>query len=59
MCASPPIRAEQRENIGQLVETLDADLRPPKRHVRAIVLVEHPIRQLAAKVRPLVCVDAR
>jgi hypothetical protein len=59
LCASLPIRAEQRENAGKLVETLDADLGLPERHARAVALVEHPIRQLAAKVRPFVRVDAR
>jgi hypothetical protein len=58
-CASLPIRAEQRENGGKLVEALDADLGLPKRHARAVALVKHPIRQFAAKVRPLVRVDAR
>jgi hypothetical protein len=59
LCASLPIRAEQRENAGKLVETLDADLGLPERHARAVALVEHPVRQLAAKVRPFVRVDAR
>jgi hypothetical protein len=58
LCASLPIRAERRENIGKLVETIDADLRLPKRHACAVAFVEHPIRQLTAKVRPFVRVDA-
>jgi hypothetical protein len=59
LCASLPIRAERRKNIGKLVETIDADFRLPKRHACAVALVEHPIRQLTAKVRPFVRVDAR
>jgi len=53
------IRAERRKNSGKLVEPLDADLGLPERHARAVALVEHPIWQLAAKVRPLIRVDAR
>ena len=59
MCASLPRRAECGEHGGQLVERLDADLRRPERHTDAIALVEHPVRQLAAQIRPLLRVDAR
>jgi hypothetical protein len=59
LCASLPIRAEHRENDGKLVETRDAYLGLPECHVRAVALVEHPIRQLATKVRPFVRVNAR
>jgi hypothetical protein len=59
MCAPLPIRTERCQNAGELTETLNADLGRPKRHARAVALVEHPIRQLSAKVRPLVRVDAR
>jgi hypothetical protein len=58
LCASLPIRAEHRENTGKLVESVDADLGLPKRHACAVALIEHPIRQLAGKVRPFVRVDA-
>jgi DNA helicase II / ATP-dependent DNA helicase PcrA len=50
LCNSLTIRTERCENAGELVETLNADLGRPERHARAIALVEHPIRQLAAKV---------
>jgi hypothetical protein len=59
LCASFPIRADQREYAGKLVETLDAYLRLAERHARAVALVKHPIRQLAAKVRPFIRVNAR
>ena len=59
LCASLPIRTERCENVGELVETLNADLGRPERHAGTVALVEHPIRQLAAKVRPLVRVNAR
>ena len=58
LCASLPIRIERRENVGEFVETLNADLGRPERHAGAVALVEHPIRQLAAEIRPLVRVDA-
>ena len=38
---------------------LDADLRQPERHAGAIALIKHPIRQLAAEVRPFIRIDAR
>jgi hypothetical protein len=59
LCASLPIRAERRQNGRQLIETLDADLGPPERHARAIAGVKHPVRELAAKIRSLVRIDAR
>jgi len=59
LCASLPSRAEQRKYAGKLVETLDADLGWAERHARAVALVKHPIRQLAAKVRPFIRVNAR
>jgi hypothetical protein len=43
---------------GELDQTFDADLRPAQGHSRAVALIEHPGRQLAAKVSPLVGVDA-
>ncbi len=58
MCAPLPSRAEQRENAGKLVETLDAYLGLAERHARAVALVEHPIRQLAAKVGSFMRVNA-
>lgn len=59
MCPRGPIPVEQVENDGKLVEPLDADLRQPQRHAGAIALIEHPIRQFAAEVRPLIRIDAR
>ena len=59
MCARLPIRAEQSKHGGQFVEPLDADLRRAERHAGAVAFVEHPVRQLAAQIRPLVRVDAR
>ena len=50
---------EQVENEGKLVEPLDADLRRPQRHAGAVALIEHPIWQLAAEVRPFIRIDAR
>ncbi|WP_247973406.1 hypothetical protein [Bradyrhizobium sp. 195] len=50
---------ERRKNRSKLVETLDADLRLPERHAGAVAFVKHPVRQLTAKVRPLIRVDAR
>jgi hypothetical protein len=58
LCASLSIRTERRENTGKLVETFDADLGLPECHACAVAVVEHPIRQLPAKVRPLARVDA-
>jgi hypothetical protein len=58
LCASLPIRPERSENGREFVETLNVDLGRPERHTHAVALVEHPIGQLAAKVRPLVRVDA-
>jgi hypothetical protein len=58
LCASLPIRSERRENSGKLVEALNADLRRPERHAGAVAFVKHPVRQLTAKVRPLIGVDA-
>jgi hypothetical protein len=51
--------AEQSKHGGQLVEPVDADLRSAERHADAIAFVEHPVRQLAAQIRPLVRIDAR
>lgn len=59
MCASLPIRAERGENGSEFVETLNADLGRSERHARAVAGVEHPVRELAAKIRPLVRIDAR
>ena len=59
MCAPISIPVEQGENDGKLVEPLDADLRQPERHAGAIALIKHPIRQLAAEVRPFIRIDAR
>jgi hypothetical protein len=59
LCSSLPIRSERRENGSKLVETLDTDLRQPERHAGAVAFVKHPVRQLTAKVRPLIRVDAR
>jgi hypothetical protein len=58
LCSSLPIRSERRENGSKLVEALDTDLRQPKRHAGAVAFVKHPVRQLAAKVGPLIRVDA-
>lgn len=59
MCASLPIRAERRENGSEFVETLNADLGLSERHARAVAGVKHPVRELAAKVRPFVRIDER
>jgi hypothetical protein len=59
LCSSLPIRSERRKNGSKLVEALDADLRPPERHAGAVAFVKHPVRQLTAKIRPLIRVDAR
>jgi hypothetical protein len=59
LCSALPIRTERRQNPGELVQTLYADLRLPQRHAGAIALIEHPVRQLAAKVRSFVRVYAR
>ena len=59
MCAPISIRSERRQDGCKLFEAFDADLRQPQRHAGAIPFVEHPVRQLAAKIRPLVGVDAR
>jgi len=59
LCASLSIRADSREYSGQFVEPVDADLRRPERHARAVGWVEHPIREFATKVRTLIRVDAR
>jgi hypothetical protein len=50
--------AERLKHGGQFVEPVDADLRRTERHAGAIACVEHPVRQLAAQIRPLLCVDA-
>ncbi len=59
MCAPISIRSERRQDGRKLFEAFDADLRQPQRHAGAIAFVEHPIGKLAAKIRPLVRVDAR
>ena len=59
MCAPVPMRAEQSKHRSQFVEPVDADLGRAERHAGATALVEHPVRQLAAQIRPLVRVDAR
>jgi hypothetical protein len=59
LCAPHSSRAERSENASKLVEPINTDLRRPERHSSAVDLVEHPIRQLSAKVRPFVRVDAR
>ena len=58
MCSSLPIRCVRRENGGELVEALDADLWRPECHAGAVAFVKHPVRQLTGKVRPLIRVDA-
>jgi hypothetical protein len=50
--------AERLKHGGQFVEPLDADLQRTQRHAGAIACVEHPVRQLAAQIRPLLRVDA-
>lgn len=59
MCAPLPIRTECRKHAGKLVEPLDTDLGRPERHADAVAFVEHPVRQLTAKIGPLVRIDAR
>jgi hypothetical protein len=59
LCSPVSISVEQGKNGGKLVEPLDADLRRAQRHAGAIALIEHPIRQLAAEVRPFIRIDAR
>ena len=58
MCVTASMHAEQSKHRGQLAEPVDADLRRAERHADAIAFVEHPVRQLAAQIRPLVRVDA-
>jgi IS66 Orf2 like protein len=53
------MRAEESKHRGQLIKPGDADLWRAERHAGAIALVEHPVRQLAAQIRPLLRVDAR
>ena len=59
VCAPLRCAPSSSKHGGQLVEPLDADLRRPERHADAIAFVEHPVRQLAAQIRPLLRVDAR
>ena len=59
MCVTASMHAEESKNRGQLIKPSDADLRSAERHDDAIAFVEHPVRQLAAQIRPLVRVDAR
>ena len=59
MCAPVAIRVEQGKNDGKLVEPLNVDLRRAQRHAGAVALIEHPIRQLAAEIRPFIRIDAR
>jgi hypothetical protein len=59
VCVTASTHTEQSQRRGQLVEPGDADLRRAERHADAISFVEHPIRQLAAQIRPLARVDAR
>jgi hypothetical protein len=58
LCAPLPIRAECSKHAGKLAEPLDADLRRPELHAGAVAFVEHPVRQLAAKIRPFMRVYA-
>ena len=46
------------KSSGELDQTFEADPRLAQGHTRAVALIEHPGRQLAAKVWPLVRVDA-
>jgi hypothetical protein len=48
---------ECRQSGGKLDEAFDADLRLAESHARAVALIEHPGRKLAAKVRSFVRVD--
>jgi hypothetical protein len=59
LCASLPIRSDYRQDGDKFVQALNADLGQPERHAGAVAFVEHPGRQLTAKIRPLVRVDAR
>lgn len=59
MCVTASMHAEESKHRGQLAEPVDADLRRTERHADAIAFVEHPVRQLAAQIRPLERVDAR
>ncbi len=51
-----PINAR---TLASSLRPSNADFSRPTRHACAVALVEHPIRQLTAKVRPFVRVDAR
>jgi len=57
-CRWLSILAERGQDGGQFDQARDADLGRPKRHAGAVALVEHPVRQLAAEIRPLISVDA-
>lgn len=59
MCVTASMHAEESKHRRQLAEPVDADLRRTERHADAIAFVEHPVRQLAAQIRPLERVDAR
>jgi hypothetical protein len=52
-CAQCPIREEQLQNRGKLIQAADADLGWAKRHACAIALIKHPVRKFAAMARPL------
>src|SRR5208283_4501293 len=52
------IPSERHQDRRQLAQTFNAHLRRSKRHARAVALVEHPGRQLAAEIRPVTGVDA-
>jgi len=58
LCAALPIRAECSKHAGKFVEPLDADLRRPELNTDSVAFVEHPVRQLATKIVPLMRIDA-
>lgn len=49
---------ERRQQPAKLMQSLQANLRRAERHAAAVGFVEHPVRQLTAKVRALVRIDA-
>jgi len=53
------ILTQRSQDRGEFGERLHADPRAAEFHASAIALVEHPVRQLATEIRPLVRVDAR
>ena len=47
-----------RQDSGKLVQPFDTDLGLPQLHAHAVAGIKHPVWQLAAQIRPLICIDA-